>query len=61
MKLRGCDLSNRDLTGAIFLQTNLACVDFSNSILEGAYFYSPDIRGAIFDNADIKCCSRRNK
>ena len=53
MKLRGCDLSNRDLTGAIFLQTNLACVDFSNSILEGAFFYSPDIRGAIFDNADL--------
>ena len=53
MKLRGCDLSNRDLTGANFLETNLACVDFSNSILKNAYFYSPDIKGTIFDNVDL--------
>jgi len=54
MKLRGCDLSNRDLTGALFSGTNLACVDFSNSILKGALFASyPDVRGAIFDNADL--------
>lgn len=53
MKLRGCDLSNRDLTGATFLETNLACVDFSNSILKNAYFYSPDIKGAVFDDVDL--------
>ena len=53
MKLRGCDLSNRDLTGAVFSGTNLACVDFSNSILVGAFFAMPDVRGAIFDNADL--------
>jgi len=53
MKLRGCDLSNRDLTGATFSETNLACVDFSNSILKSTYFYSPDIRGAIFDDVDL--------
>ena len=53
MKLRGCDLSNRDLTGANFLETNLACVDFSNSILKNAYFYSPDIKGAVFDDVDL--------
>ena len=53
MKLRGCDLSNRDLTGAVFSGTNLACADFSNSILKGAHFDSPDFRGTIFDNADL--------
>jgi len=53
MKLRGCDLSNRDLTGATFLETNLACVDFSNSILKNTYFYSPDIKGAVFDEVDL--------
>ena len=53
MKLRGCDLSNRDLTGAVFSETNLACVDFSNSILKRAQFTSPDVRGTIFDNADL--------
>ena len=53
MKLRGCDLSNRDLTGAVFSETNLACADFSNSILKGAHFDSPDFRGTIFDNADL--------
>ena len=54
MKLRGCDLSNRDLTGALFSGTNLACVDFSNSILKGALFASyPDIRGTTFNDTDL--------